>query len=236
MVVVGSTLCLDVGPALAQGFDLGKALRATGHRPNRAKPQQRISNNNRYRAQMMRTGIHLHRRLSTQKHTVKMPKSAVLTDKAAASKKYADSWTCRESSKLLIKQMAGKNVKMQLDSSGKNAFRWGDEGLVSYHYYAVDNPQKPTVLLDPTATSNFGRDAQPGGMMHSLLAQAGKNQGQPKAAERVARRIAKGGVDGLLVLGNQHEISVYREALELAAKKRAEVTRNAERANANRAQ
>lgn len=217
-------------PAAADSFNLRQALTNSGYKATQGKKTgaQRVPP--RARAQMIRAGIQTHRTLVTKKAPITLPKSNIIADKAAAQKRYADSWTCRESSKLLIQQLGQKKVKLTLESSGKNAFKWGNEGLVSYHYYAVDDPKRPTVLLDPTAASNFQRDAQPGGLLHGLLAEAGRSLGQPKAAERVARRIAKGGFNGLLVLGNEAEISVYKDALERAAKKRAEVTRNAERA------
>lgn len=197
---------------------LNKALR-----PNRVRSKHRV------RANAIRSGISMHKMLKQTKTAVDLAQSNILSNDVAKGKKYSDSWTCRSSSRLLIQNLSRQRVNLKLDSAGQNTFKWGKEGWVSYHYYAVDNPKRPTVLLDPTAFSNFGRDAQPGGMLHQLLGEAGRSLGQPKAAERVAQRIARPGFEGLLVLANQPEIAVYKDALERAARTRAQVTRNAER-------
>ena len=185
------------------------------------KPGARVASNKTplgQRAATIHAGVLVHRRLLRAGKKVKLPASQILANKVAASKKYADSWTCRESTRLLLKKLTGAPVKLSLESSGKGTFDWGAEGKVSYHYYAVDNPAHPALLLDPTAGSNFSVDARPGGLLHGLLREAGKNLKQPQAAQRVARRIAGGGIDGLLVLANQADISVYRHALEAAAR------------------
>lgn len=181
-------------------------------------------------AQSIRTGITTHKGLIRSNAPVTMPRSDILSNTVAARKLYGDSWSCRESSRLLVKTLANKSVRMSLDSSGKNAFKWGNEGWVDYHYYLVDNAARPTILLDPTASSNFARDARAGGLMHGFLMEAGRAQGKTKAAQRLARRIERGGIGGLLVIANQPEISVYKDALERAARLKAEVTRNAETA------
>jgi len=157
-----------------------------------------------------------------------MPASKILTDKTAASKRYGDSWTCRESSKALATALGMRSCTANLSSSGKNTFKWGNEGWVSYHYYLVDNAQKPTVLLDPTAASNFGVDARPGGMLHTLLGQVGQDLRLANAANRVVRKVAEGRNHGLLILANRAEITVYREVLERAAKIHAQASRTAE--------
>ena len=179
-------------------------------------------------AQSIRTSIRTHEGLVRRNAPVTMPRSDILSNKVAAKKMYGDSWSCRESSRLLIKTLASNRVNMSLDSSGKKAFKWGNEGWVDYHYYLVDNAARPTILLDPTASSNFAKDARAGGLMHGLLMEAGRAQGKTRAAQRLARRIERGGIGGLLVIANQPEISVYKDALERAARLKAEVTRNAE--------
>ncbi len=179
-------------------------------------------------AKNIRQGIVVHKGLVRRNASITMPQSAILDNKVAAKKKYGDSWSCRESSRLLIKSLAGCRVKMNLGSSGKKAFKWGNEGWVDYHYYVVDNAAKPTILLDPTASSNFAKDARTGGLLHGFLMEAGRAKGKTKAAQRLARRIELGGIGGLLVIANQAEISVYKDALERAARRKAEVTRNAE--------
>jgi hypothetical protein len=181
------------------------------------------------RARLVRGTIQLHRQMRASSTPVHVSKSSILPDAVATAKKYGDSWTCRSSTELLIKRLAASGLRLKLDSAGKGAFDWGREGKVSYHYFGVDSTSRPKVLLDPTATTNFGRDVQPGGMMLGLLERAGQQQGAPRAARRVARRIARGGIGGLLVLGNASEIAVYRQALEDAARKQARVRRNAER-------
>jgi hypothetical protein len=184
------------------------------------------------RVKLIRSGIQQHQQLRSTMAPVAIAKSKILKNSVASAKKYGDSWTCRTSTELLIKQLGNQGIPLKMDSVGKNAFNWGKEGKVSYHYFGVDNPRRPTVLLDPTASTNFAQDVQPGGMMLGLLQQAGRQLGQPRAAERVARRIARGGVKGLLVLANKAEIDVYRRALDDAAKKQVQVTRNQERAQA----
>lgn len=226
IVALGVTLG-GPGNADAQGFDLRQALRDTGYKPKTTAPRPSRAQV-RARARVIRGGLSAHRRLVKTGARVQMPSSNILTDQVAAAKKYSDSWTCRESSRLLIKSLSGMANGLKLSSSGKNTFKWGKEGWVSYHYYAVDDPKRPTLLLDPTASSNFAKDARPGGLMHSFLTEAGKQLGHPGAADRVAKRIAGGGHDGLLVLATQPEIDVYRAALEAAAKRRAQVTRNQE--------
>lgn len=181
-------------------------------------------------ANKIRTGISSHHGLVRRGASVKMPKSDILNNQVAAQKKYSDSWTCRESSRLLGKTMAACKIQMTVDSSGKKAFKWGTEGWVDYHYYLVDSSAKPTFLLDPTASSNFARDARQGGLMHGLLMEAGQSKSAPKAAARLARRIERGGIGGLLVIANPTEIAIYKDALDRAAKLKAEVTRNAETA------
>ena len=183
----------------------------------------------RARASQIRTGIQVHKSLIHSGAAVNMPQSEILSNKVAAKKVYGDSWSCRESSRLLSTSLVHRKVKMTLDSSGKNAFKWGNEGWVDYHYYLVDNASRPTVLLDPTASSNFARDARSGGLMYNFLMEAGRSLGQNKAASRLARRIHRGGIGGLLVIANQPEIAVYKDALERAARLKAQVTRNAER-------
>ncbi len=179
-------------------------------------------------ANKIRTGISTHHGLVRRGALVKMPQSDILTNKVAAQKKYSDSWTCRESSRLLGKTMAACKVQMTVESSGKKAFKWGKEGWVDYHYYLVDSAAKPTILLDPTGSSNFAKDARQGGLMRGLLAEAGQARGAPKAAARLADRIQRGGIGGLLVIANPTEIGIYKDALDKAARLKAEVTRNAE--------
>jgi hypothetical protein len=183
----------------------------------------------RARAQLIRSGIQIHRGLRRAGVPTPLPPSNVLPDAVSRAKRYGDSWTCRSSSCMLSSKLAGAGQALAVDSVGKNAFRWGREGRVSYHYFGVDNVARPTVLLDPTAVTNFANDVRPGGLLHRLLDQAGQRMGQASAAQRVAWRIAKGGFDGLLVLASPAEIAVYKEALEQAAALRAHVTRNAER-------
>lgn len=181
--------------------------------------------------QLLRQGLKIHRTLAKAQTPLPLPKSGVLADSVARAKTYAQSWTCRESSRLLIAKLGEAGCRLQLDSSGKNTFDWGAEGKVSYHYYGVDDLRRPTVLLDPTASSNFARDAQPHGLLHGFLGDAAKQLGQAdKTAQKIARRVAKGSAQSLLVLTRPEEIAVYKLALELAAQRRAEVTRNAERA------
>jgi hypothetical protein len=182
------------------------------------------------RVKLIRSGIQQHQQLRSTMTPVVLAKSKILQNSVASAKKYGDSWTCRSSTELLIKQLGRQGIPLKMDSVGKNAFNWGKEGKVSYHYFGVDNPKRPTVLLDATASTNFARDVEPGGMMLGLLQQAGRQLGQPRAAERVVRRIARGGVKGLLVLANEAEIAVYRKALDDAARKQVQVTRNRERA------
>ncbi len=171
----------------------------------------------RLRLRVLRTTLRTHSQLKRSGLPLPLPKSNVLSNQTAAKKRYADSWTCRESSRTLIATLGGKGVKLQLDSSGKNAFDWGREGKVSYHYYAVDSSTRPTLLVDPTAGSNFRNDAKQGGMLHGLLHRVATQLGQPaKVADTIARRVRKGR-DGLLVLTRASEIDVYRAALEKAA-------------------
>lgn len=185
----------------------------------------------RARAGLIRAGIQLNGIMKANNTRVTMPSSKILSQQVAAAKAYGDSWTCRESSRLLVGKLAQKHKRMSVDSSGKNTFKWGNEGWVSYHYYVVDKPGRPTLLMDPTATSNFGRDVGPGGMMSNLLQQVGRDLGHARAAQNVARRIATGGVkgQGLLVLASPKEIAVYQEVLERAARLKAQATRDAER-------
>jgi len=178
------------------------------------------------RIRTIRTAILAHRALSGTR--TPLPSSSVLTDKVAAGKTYGDSWTCRSSTTLLLDRLARSNVQLRMVSDGKNTFRWGKEGSVSYHYFAVDNPKRPSLLVDPTASSNFGAYCQPGGMMHGLLAEAGQRLGQPRAAARVAHRIARGSAGGLLVLTQPADIAVYREALTQAARRATQSARTAQ--------
>lgn len=211
-------------PALARPLGLRQLFKPPSARTSLTQPAHR------QRTSTIRTTISAHRKLLGKGKRIKLPRSAVLSNSAAANKKYADSWTCRASTRMLLKKLSGSAVKLTLDSSGKGAFNWGAEGKVSFHYYATDNPARPTILLDPTAGSNFAADARPGGLLHTLLKDAGRKFNQPKAAERVARRVARGGVDGLLVLANQADITVYRAALEEAARiKRGSASRDIER-------
>jgi hypothetical protein len=182
----------------------------------------------RARACLIRACLLTHRALVVAAQPLPLPESDVLSSATACSKRYAASWTCRESSRLLIAKL-GRGRALQLSSSGENAFLWGKEGWVSYHYYAVDDRERPRLLVDPTAASNFRHDVQPGGLLRGFLAEAGRELGQPAAAERVAARILRGGENGLLVLASQSEIAVYRHALESAAALRARVAREAER-------
>jgi hypothetical protein len=221
--LLAAPAALSPATALAEPPRPGGVLQRLGRKVFRHKHKTRA----RARARVIRRGISAHRHLVHKGPAIKLPKSNVLSSKRAAAKKYADSWTCRASSRLLIRQLKGQRAGLVLDSSGKKTFKWGKEGWVSYHYYAVDDPARPTVLLDPTAVSNFRRDAQPGGMMASLLQKAGEKLKQPKAANRVTRRLARGGIDGMLVLANPGDIAVYREALEQAASlRRGKMTRD----------
>ena len=221
--LLGANLFLAPAPVEARTSFVQKLRGGIAARRTRAVTRVRVNS--------IRTGISAHKGLVRNNAPVSMPSSNILSNKVASKKVYGDSWSCRESSRLLIKTLAGSRIKMTLDSSGKNAFKWGNEGWVDYHYYLVDNAARPTVLLDPTASSNFAKDARTGGLMHGLLMEAGRAQGTPKAAERLAKRIERGGFGGLLVIANQPEISVYKDALERAARLKAEVTRNAETAH-----
>ncbi len=218
-----AALPLSPETALAGGFNLRKALQATGLKTRPvAKARTGAMSQVRLRANTIRTAIKVHKSLVSRKTAVKMPQSKILKNHVAAAKKYADSWTCRESSRMLLKKLTGTDVKLTLGSSGKGAFDWGAEGKVSYHYYAVDNQAAPKLLIDPTAASNFAVDARPKGMMHNLLKEAGKRLGQPKAAARVTRRLARGGIQGMLVLANPADIAVYRDALDAAGRMQAQ--------------
>ena len=178
------------------------------------------------RIRTIRTAIRAHRALTGT--PTPLPSSSVLTNTVAAGKTYGDSWTCRSSTTLLLDRLARTNVRLKMVSDGKNTFKWGREGSVSYHYFAVDNPRRPSLLVDPTASSNFGSYCRPGGMMHGLLTEAGQKLSQPGAAARVARRIARGSASGLLVLTQPADIAVYREALTQAARRATQSARTAE--------
>jgi hypothetical protein len=217
-----SLLLLLGNDAIARPLQLANVLSTLKAKLSPAGSELRV------RASLLRGSLQVHRELTRANTPLTMPKSNVLTDEVAASKTYAASWTCRESSRLLIDKLGRQNLKLQLDSSGKNAFLWGNEGWVSYHYYAVDNPKHPTVLVDPTASSNFARDARPGGLLYNFLIESSRDLKRGKAGERVAARVARGGLDGLLLLADAGEIAVYREALERAARLRAQLTRTAE--------
>ncbi|MBW2735025.1 MAG: hypothetical protein JRH20_21805, partial [Deltaproteobacteria bacterium] len=80
----------------------------------------------------------------------------------------------------------------------------------------------PTLLLDPTASANFARDAKPGGLLNRLLQQLGKEHRQRVTARQLTQKIAKLPIERLLVLTQPNQIKLYREALELAAKLRRE--------------
>lgn len=185
----------------------------------------------RERASLIRSCLVTHRGLVAAGKPLPLPESGILGSETARAKTYASSWTCRESTRLLLGSLGSLGGRsLVLDSSGKNAFLWGKEGWVSFHYYAVDNPKRPTLLVDPTASSNFRMDVQAGGLLRSLLDEAARDLGQPQtAADQIARRIDRGGSNGLLVLARPGEIAVYREALERAARLRKAATRDAER-------
>lgn len=178
----------------------------------------------------MSCGVQQHVQLCSAGTPVFVERSKVLSDAVASSKKYGDSWTCRSSTELLISRLATRGVRLYMDSEGKEAFEWGEAGKVSYHYFGVDNPGKPTVLLDPTACANFGRDVHPGGLMLGILQRVGQRLGHPLAAQSVARKVASGGTNGLLVLASKAEIAVFRAALDEAAHFQVRVHRTRERA------
>jgi hypothetical protein len=173
----------------------------------------------RARATLVRTTSQLHASLVRAKVPLTLPPSDVLMENER-QRVYSASWTCRSSTELLLEQLKRRNLdgKLQIASSGQKTFNWGKEGWVSYHYYAVDDPTRPTLLVDPTAASNFGVDGvRPGGLLRELLGEAGRRLAQPGAADRVVARLVRAGDRGLLVLTNRAEIDVYREALERAA-------------------
>jgi hypothetical protein len=176
---------------------------------------------------LLRRVVTSHRELRAGGAAVHLPSSDILSDPVASSKRYGDSWTCRESTRLLLRHLEGGGLT--LDSVGRRAFRWGQEGWVDYHYFAVDNPRRPTLLVDPTASSNFAADARPGGLLHRFLEEAGQKRGQGVLAARIARRIERGGARGLLVLFGESEVAIYREALERAARMASAAAREAER-------
>ncbi len=215
LVLVAATL-LAPGSASAGWPNLREWLR-------RPVPEARA------RASLIRACIATHRELQKEHPALPLPSSEILPGQVAAAKTYGASWTCRESSRLLIRRLVERDQRLTLDSSGKNAFRWGAEGLVSFHYYAVDDPGAPRLLVDATAVSNFGLDVGQGGVLRRLLGEAGSAQRKPAAAARVLKRIERGGIDGLLVLAHPDEIAVYRDALERAANLRRGMTRDAER-------
>jgi hypothetical protein len=226
-VLLLASLVLWSAPAGARSFTLqGLAAKLGIGRPGQLQP--------RFRGGLIRSCLQTHRTLLDAHKPLPLPESGVLGSEVARAKTYAASWTCRESTRLLLSSLdAGLNGRrLVLDSSGKNAFRWGNEGWVSFHYYAVDDPRRPTLLVDPTASSNFRMDVQPGGLLRTLLTEAARDLGQPSSAvERIARRIDRGGSNGLLVLANPAEIDLYREALERAARLRKAATRDAERSH-----
>jgi hypothetical protein len=209
-------LVLLVGPAL---------------RPAAAGPLQILRDRlvaHRAQASLVRSCRTVHAGL--QGVPLRLPESQVLASDAARAKTYGSSWTCRESSRLLIEKLAAGGQTLQLDSSGKNAFRWGNEGFVSFHYYAVDSTPQPRLLVDPTASSNFAMDVQPGGLMRQYLDEAGRTLGTPGAATQVLRRMLVSRSGDLLILDRPAEIAVYREALERAASRQRAMTRDAGRA------
>jgi hypothetical protein len=186
---------------------LSQALRSAVDAPGKARA----------RGALIRTTMELHKSLVAARVPLTLPQSDVLKERER-QRLYSASWTCRSSTELLIAQLKQRKLTLQLSSSGENTFRWGKEGLVSYHYYAVDDPARPSLLVDPTAASNFGaNDIRTGGLLRGLLASAGRKLGEPRAAERVVTRLQRAGDSGLLVLANRAEIDVYREALERAA-------------------
>jgi hypothetical protein len=215
-------LLLALAPARTEARPL--SLSALAARLGLASPRAQA----RERASLIRSCLVTHSALVTAGKPLPLPESGVLGSETARAKTYAASWTCRESTRLLLGSLGGRSLV--LESSGKNAFLWGKEGWVSFHYYAVDDPRRPTLLVDPTASSNFRMDVQAGGLLRSLLDEAARDLGQGQAAaDRIARRIDRGGPNGLLVLARPGEIAVYREALERAAKLRKAATRDSER-------
>ncbi len=222
---------LAAGALLLAGLALGAtaearplSLSSLAARLGLASPRTQA----RERASLIRSCLVTHRGLVAAGKPLPLPESEVIESGRARAKTYAASWTCRESTRLLLGSLGGRSLV--LDSSGKNAFLWGKEGWVSFHYYAVDDPKRPSLLVDPTASSNFRLDVQAGGLLRTLLDEAARDLGQPQAtADRIARRIDRGGQNGLLVLARPGEIDVYREALERAARMRKAATRDAER-------
>lgn len=163
-----------------------------------------------------------------------LPESSVLPDEVARAKTYGASWTCRDSTRLLIERLAAAGQRLVLDSSGKEAFEWGSEGKVSFHYYGVDDLRRPRLLADATAMSNFSADVQPGGLMRRYLEEAGLELGKPAAARRVLQRMLAARSGDLLILTRPSEIAVYKDALERAASRLRAMRRDAERAGASR--
>jgi len=171
----------------------------------------------RERAQLVRAGRSFHRLLVDQRVPLPLPPSDIVPDELARKKTYGSGWTCRSSSRRLIQQLGQRGLEAHLGSSGRDVWSWGAEGVVDYHYYVLDHPQRPSVLMDPTAVSNFQVSVRPGGVLVELLRQAGQNLAAPNAAERVAARLAGLSGNDLLILARPDEIAVYRGAIELAA-------------------
>ncbi|MBW2731636.1 MAG: hypothetical protein JRH20_04540, partial [Deltaproteobacteria bacterium] len=116
----------------------------------------------------------LHRKLRQHQAPIQLPPSTLLSQQESNSKRYGDSWTCRESSRLLQHELGKKGHALQVLSIGQHVFHWKAEGWVSYHYLLTNDIKHPTLLLDPTASANFARDAKPGGLLNRLLQQLGK--------------------------------------------------------------
>ena len=58
------------------------------------------------RFEAIRSATRIHSQLRRSRTPVNMAKSKILSNRTAAAKKYGDSWTCRSSTGMLIRQLA----------------------------------------------------------------------------------------------------------------------------------
>jgi hypothetical protein len=164
------------------------------------------------------TALSVDHRLRAARVDIKLEPGGEVPDDKAKEKRYGDSWTCRNSTNALRAALGDQGIHLKLDSSGKKVFNWGAEGLVDFHYYAVDSLSNPRVLVDPTASSNFARDARPDGLIFRILLKTGKAMGDAQAAVDIAKRIETNSGNGLLILNDPTQILIFKGAMEQAAK------------------
>lgn len=137
-----------------------------------------------------------------------------LSEAAARTAAYGDAWTCRTSSELLQGALRARGIPTQVDHVLPEFFAWpGEPRRVAFHYFLVDHPPRPGILIDPTVFANGLGQPATQVAFRRLATRLAQRMNLGAAAQRLGDAIAQQAPSGLLVLRDAQLIDLFRGTL-----------------------